>query len=250
MRHRCHNAPAVIAVLGMGPSMASEQAVLLFLVPWMAVAASAAPAPAPLPAPAAAPQPDWPPGAPVAAAVLVHRGERCRLALADLVHGTYEDLGPADYDVNPVWSPDGTQLAYISGSTLTILRPGKGPAIRVRGGLPVGKRPEKGFAFSPDGQRLAVATIRGVEIYSLGETAVRIAAAPSKLILSTLILGPGRTASRRLQVEWGPRSGQARVPCALHPGRHDPTHACPSGELPWLPDLRASERPVARNARQ
>ena len=152
----------------------------------VAPVASAAPAPAPPPAPAAAPQSDWPQGAPVAAAVLVHRGERCRLALADLVHGTYEDLGPADEDVNPVWSPDGTQLAYVAGSTLTILRPGKGPAIRVRGGLPVGKRPEKGFAFSPDGQRLAVATMQRVEVYRLGETAVRVASAPSRLIPSHL----------------------------------------------------------------
>jgi dipeptidyl aminopeptidase/acylaminoacyl peptidase len=173
----------VIAVLDMGQSMARGQAVLLFLVPWMAVAASAAPAPAPPPAPAAAPQSDWPPGAPVAAAVLVYRGERCRLAITDLVHGTYEDLGPAD-DVEPVWSPDGTQLAYISGSTLTILRPGKGPAIRVRGGMP--QQSWGQYAFSPDGQRLAVATPKSLEIYSLGETAKRIVAAPSKLILSRL----------------------------------------------------------------
>jgi hypothetical protein len=115
--------------------------------------------------------------------VLVHRGERCRLALADLVHGTYEDLGPAE-DVEPVWSPDGTQLAYVSGSTLTILRPGKGPAIRVRGGLPQESWGQ--YAFSPDGQRLAVGAPKSLEIYSLGETAKRIVAAPSKLILSSL----------------------------------------------------------------
>jgi hypothetical protein len=115
--------------------------------------------------------------------VLVYRGERCRLALADLVHGTYEDLGPADDQVEPVWSADGTQLAYISGSTLNILRPGKGPAIRVRGGLPRDKRGR--YAFSPDGQRLALETPKSLEIYSLGETAKRIAVAPTKLYLGT-----------------------------------------------------------------
>jgi hypothetical protein len=209
MRHRCHNAFAVIAVLDMGQSMASGQAMLLLLVPWMAVApaASAAPAPAPPPAPAAAT--DWPPGAPVAAAVLVHRGERCRLALADLVHGTHEDLGPADEDVEPVWSPDGTQLAYISGSTLTVLRPGKGPAIRMRGGLTPQRWPQ--HAFSPDGQLLAVGTPKSLEIYSLGETAERVVAAPSKLILSSLTWA--QDGQQLVACQWngdhGPRSRES-----------------------------------------
>jgi hypothetical protein len=209
--------------------------------------ASAAPAPESSPASAtppvaAATQPEWPQGAPTAAAVLVHRGSRCRLALADLVHGTYEDLGPADDNVNPVWSPDGTQLAYIDGSTLTLLRPGKGAAVRVRGGLPVGKRPERGYAFSPDGQRLAVATMRGIEIYGLGETVTRLAAAPSKLVPSTLSwaqdgqrlvaclwngdTGPGTRQSLSLYSLDGSRLSsrvlQAKFPgCAILGLRHD-----------------------------
>ena len=57
--------------------------------------------------------------------------------------------GPAD--TTPVWSPDGTRLAFLRGGELALL-PMDGGEARVLTGLP---RPSGPPAWSPDGARLA-----------------------------------------------------------------------------------------------
>jgi hypothetical protein len=114
---------------------------------------------------------DWPPGAPVMAAVTVHRGARTQLAIADLLKGTFDDLGASGEDADAAWSPDGACLAYRSGSAVYVTRPGNGPAVRVRDGLLPARKATHPFAFSPDSRFLAVATERGLEIVSVDGTA-------------------------------------------------------------------------------
>jgi hypothetical protein len=144
----------------------------------------------------------WPKGAPTSAAVVVHRGSENRLALADLVAGTFTELGVAGESADPVWSPDGTRLAYHSGASLMLLRPGAGPAVKlITGVLPLDKS-RHAFAFSPDGQLLAAVTNKGVALAKLGDPA----SAP------TLISGPAQLSD----LTWAP-TGETVAACRWHP---------------------------------
>jgi hypothetical protein len=129
--------------------------------------------------------PDWPPGAPVAAAVLVRHGAQSRLALADLAHGSYRELASADEATVPVWSADGARLAFRAAKVLYTVAADQGEPVRVRDGLGTAERAPGGYALSPNGSLLAVATPRTLEIYATA-TAEPVAKLAGDLVLSHL----------------------------------------------------------------
>jgi TolB protein len=80
--------------------------------------------------------------------------------------------------VTPVWSPDGTQIAYIDGNSLkTIAAAGGTPVVLVKA-LPGRSCAGSGLSWSPDGKQIAVGGARGISLVTLGAPAtVRLAIA-------------------------------------------------------------------------
>jgi dipeptidyl aminopeptidase/acylaminoacyl peptidase len=126
------------------------------------------PAPAP-PRASAAP--------PSAAAVFVHDEAGYGLHLADLVTGALVPIGPEREAADqPVWSPDGTRLAYRVGERVFVHSVGAARDATVAGSVDLeAARP---YAFSVDGRRLAIAQRGGVAIAAITHGAADIAPAP------------------------------------------------------------------------
>jgi hypothetical protein len=147
----------------------------------------------------------WPAGAPTAAALLVHKGSQTRVAVADLEHGTYRELGAADGESAPVWSPDGSRLAYRAGSALYLSQPDQGAAATR---LPGRSASAPGvLAFSSDGQRLAVATVQGLSILAVTDKPSVAATARTSQVLSHLTWSTG--GDKLLACRWNGQPDEA-----------------------------------------
>jgi Tol biopolymer transport system component len=99
-------------------------------------------------------------------------------------HGTFTTLGMQTIDIGgstprdlphasgaPVWSPDGTQIAYISGRSVMGIAPSGGAPVTLAKGLPAVTCGTGGLAWSPDGAQLAFGSAAGISLITLGTPA-------------------------------------------------------------------------------
>ena len=71
----------------------------------------------------------------------------------------------------PVWSPDGTQIAYVAGRSVMGIAPGGGAPVVLAKGLPAVTCGTGGLAWSPDGTQLAFGSAAGISLVTLGKPA-------------------------------------------------------------------------------
>jgi dipeptidyl aminopeptidase/acylaminoacyl peptidase len=114
--------------------------------------------------------------APTAVAVVVYEDAGYRLHVADLSRAQLTPIGPErEVAHQPVWSPDGTQLAYRVGDELLVHRDGAPRDATVAAGVEL--EAARACAFSPDGRGLAIALRGGLAVAAITPGTAEIAPA-------------------------------------------------------------------------